>query len=189
MQFFNAIIAASILAFTSAAPVYTSSEFNYIPADNAIIPSVLSQYTVSTGAINFDASFGDISKDGVNSDITTLLTFDIPASLEGLTCSFHLVLDGTASVNGTGQFDIFTSQAPATQDTTSWPSGNLRDNYAGRMQAHVSAEAQYVDGFPNDAQSFPCPAGHLLAGELVGTGDFDFIFWDQNISGAYISYN
>lgn len=47
------------------------------------------------------------------------------------------------------------------------------------MQAHLAGDATWVPGFPADGQSFPCPAGQIIAGELVGTGDVDDIEWVQ----------
>jgi hypothetical protein len=104
---------------------------------------------------------GKISKDGKTTDITTLLTFDFPTALDGKTCSFHFDLssDPAAKVSSTGQFDVFISLAPATRTTTTWPSGNLRDQHIGRMRAQPNAAATWVAGFSTFGQSFPCPAG------------------------------
>ena len=187
MKFLTAAAALAILGFTSALP---SPQPQNIPTgSDIIIPKTISKYSVWTGAVDFDVSAGKIFKNGRTSDITTLATFEFPAEAAGKTCEFHFVLpnDGTASVSGTGQFDVFTSLAPATQSTTTWPSGNLRDQYAGRMTAFVGAEAQWTAGFPDPAQSFPCPTG-LLAGELVGTGDEDDIEWTVPGAGPYIKF-
>jgi len=185
MQFINAAISAAILAFASAAP---TPQGTYYGPSGTIAPKTISQYSVWTGAVSYNTNAGKIFKDGRTSDITTLVTFDIPSTLQGKTCSFHFALDSTSTLSGTGQFDVFTSLAPATQDTTTWPSGNLRDNHVGRLQAYANGEAKFIDGFPTVAKSFPCPAGQLLAGELVGTGDVDRIEWNEYLAGAYISY-
>jgi hypothetical protein len=181
MQFFTAAIAAAILGFTAALPQ------SAIPTGNTIVPTTISQYTVWTGAINFDTGAGKIFKNGRVSDVTTLATFDIPASTAGKTCELHFVLDSSATLSGSGQFDVFTSLAPATTSTTTWPSGNLRDQYVGRMTAVLNGEASWTQGFPS-VPSFPCPAGQLLAGELVGTGDVDDIEWLSINAGPYITY-
>lgn len=157
---------------------------------NIIKPKVTSQYEVSTGAVRHGTSNGKIFKDGKTTDITTLLTFDFPTASAGKTCSFHFDLcsDPAAKVSGTGQFDVFISLAPATRTTTTWPSGNLRDQHIGRMRAQPNAAATWVAGLPTFGQSFPCPAGKTYGGELVGTGDVDHIEWLASTSGAYIKW-
>jgi hypothetical protein len=182
MQSITAAIFAAIIGYTLAAPTPTPS------GESTINHKTLSLYTVWTGAIEYGAHWGNIFKDGRSSDVTTLLTFDIPADTQGKTCSFHLSLDSSSAVQGTGQFDVFTSLAPVTQSTTTWPSGSVRDQYFGRMQAYDYQEATYVEGFPNKAHNFPCPYGQLLAIELVGTGDIDLIEWNGPTIGPYLSY-
>lgn len=159
-------------------------------ASNIIRPTHTSQYDVWTGAVRYDEKHGKIFKDGKTTDITTLLTFDFPTASAGKTCSFHFDLssDLAAKVSGTGQFDVFISLAPATRSTTTWPSGNLRDQHIGRMRAQPNAAATWVAGFPTFGQSFPCPAGQTYGGELVGTGDADHIEWLASTSGAYIKW-
>jgi hypothetical protein len=183
MQFFTAAIAAAILGFTAAVPTPST-----IPSgSDIIVPTTISQYTVWTGAINFNTGAGKIFKNGLVSDITTLSTFNIPSAAAGRTCELHFVLDSTSTLSGSGQFDVFTSLAPATTSTTTWPSGNLRDQYVGRMTAVADGEATWTPGFPS-VPTFPCPAGQLLAGELVGTGDVDDIEWSQSTAGPYILF-
>jgi hypothetical protein len=183
MQFLTAAIAAAILGFTSALPAPQS-----IPTgSDIIVPTTISQYTVWTGAINFNTGAGKVFKNGRVSDITTLATFDIPTAATGKTCELHFVLDSSSTLSGSGQFDVFTSLAPATTSTTTWPSGNLRDQYIGRMTAQLGGEATWTQGFPS-VPAFPCPAGELLAGEFVGTGDVDDIEWLQSSAGPYILF-
>ena len=157
---------------------------------NIIRPKVTSQYDVWTGAVHRGTQNGKIFKDGKTTDITTLLTFDFPAASEGKTCSFHfdLCADPSAKVSGTAQFDVFTSLAPAAGNTSSWPSGNLRDQHLGRMTAQTNGAATWVSGFPTLGQGFPCPAGQTHGGELVGVGDADFIEWLAGTSGASIKW-
>lgn len=152
-----------------------------------IRPSFTSQYDVSTGAVRYASSQGKIFKDGKTTDVTTLLTFAFPEESKGKTCSFHFDLDSSSeSVSGTGQFDVYISQAPATHDSKTWPSGNLRNHHIGRMAAKMNGEATWIPGFPVFGQAFPCPAGEKYGGELVGAGDADHIEWLANTSGPYI---
>jgi len=185
MRFSTGAVAAAIMAFTSAVP---TPGYWAPPTGSVISPTTISQYTVWTGAIKYNVQYGKIFKDGHTSDITTLVTFDIPSAAQGKQCTFHFSLDSTATLTGTGVFDLFTSQAPATHDTTSWPSGNLRDNQVGRLKAVLNGEATFLDGFPTAGESFPCPYGYELAGELVGTGDADDIEWNGLLAGPYLSY-
>lgn len=160
--------------------------------DNIIRPGTTSIYNVWTGAVTYDSPSGKIFKDGHSADLTTLLTFDFPASLKGKTCEFHFALpaSGSASGNpsGTAAFDVFTSLAPAGASSTTWPSGNLRDQYLGRMVAHAGAEATWVEGMPMLVRAFPCPAGVKIGGELVGTGDKDSVTWTVGAAGPYIKW-
>ncbi|KAJ4333356.1 hypothetical protein N0V87_007647 [Didymella glomerata] len=195
MQLLTSVIALAIIGSTSGAPLNVRSTYECpdptFPGSPAQIirPDVTSQYEVWTGAIHRQTKRGRISKDGRTTDITTLLTFIFPAESVGKTCSFHFDLsdDSTAAVSGTGQFDIFTSLAPAEYSTFSWPPGNLRDQHIGRMTAKVGGEAEWVPGFPTFGQGFLCPAGQTYGGELVGVGDNDFIDWFAT-SGPYIQY-
>lgn len=83
---------------------------------------------------------------------------------------------------------MFTSLAPATKDSASWPFGNLRDQYAGRLQAALSGEATFLLDYGAAAYVFDCPYGLKMGMELVGTGDVDDIEWDWATSGAYFVY-
>ncbi|KAF2814131.1 uncharacterized protein BDZ99DRAFT_372485, partial [Mytilinidion resinicola] len=76
----------------------------------------------------------------------------------------------------TAQFDAYTALAPADHSTKDWPSGNLRDQYVGRLKSVKPGLATYVDGFPK-VGPFPCPAGKTYGGELVGAGDQVNIQW------------
>jgi hypothetical protein len=160
------------------------------PSFNVIRPKAFSQYDVWTGAVRYNEQRGKIFKDGRTTDVTTLITFDFPAASAGKTCSFHFGLssDPAAKVSGTGQFDVFISLAPATRSTTTWPSGNLRDQHIGRMRAQPNAAATWVAGFPTFGQAFPCPAGQTYGGELVGIGDVDHVEWLASTSGPYIQW-
>jgi hypothetical protein len=175
----------AVIGLASAAP--TPQGPTAAPAGyTLLLPTTTSQYSVWTGAVSAGASQGKIFKDGRSSDITTLLTFDFPSSLAGQTCEFHFYLPSGSAVSGSGTFDVFTSLAPAGASTTSWPSGNLRDQQYGRMRAVVGGEATWVEGFPSQGRSFPCPAGVRVGGELVPTGDADSINWAVGSAGGYI---
>ena len=195
MQFLTSAIALAVISFTAAAPLNVRTTYECPnPVDpvspaQVIYPDVTSQYKVWAGAVDRYTERGRISKDGTTTDITTLLTFSFPAESAGKTCSFHFDLsdDTTAKVSGTGQFDVFTSLAPADYSTSSWPPGNLRDQHIGRMTAKAGGEATWVAGFPTFGQGFPCPAGEAYGGELVGVGDNDLIDW-LSTSGPYIQY-
>ncbi|KAM0716192.1 hypothetical protein Q7P37_005415 [Cladosporium fusiforme] len=152
-----------------------------------IRPCVTSQYDVWTGAVRRDEINGKIFKDGRKTDVTTLLTFNFPPETEGKTCSFHF--DPAPTVSGSGQFDVFVSLAPASHSADSWPSGNLRDQHIGRMVAHSDRVAEWLPGFPDLGQSFPCPAGQTYGGELVGVGDADHVEWLAGTSGPYITWS
>jgi len=174
---FTAAIAAAILgaATTLAVPVPAQTS-----TPSTLYPRITSQYNVWTGAVAFNVNTGLIRKDGRNPDITTLLTVDFPASVAGKMCQFAFTLDPTSKFSGSAKFDVFTSLAPAAGPTTTWPNGNLRDQYGGRFQAKLG------DATPIDHANakFPCPAGQTLGGELVGVFDNDLIEWNVDYPGS-----
>lgn len=186
MQFTTSTTAfLALLGLTSALPSPQNSPRN----SGTITPAVISQYEVWTGAVHYNTPNGKIFKDLQKPDITTLLTFDMPSSLQGLTCEFHFYLDAASTLSGSEQFDVFSSLAPAAGSTTTWPQGNQRDQYIGRMAASVPGEATWESGFPQLWKSFPCPFGEQLGAELVGVSDQDDIEWlDSSTVGPYIRY-
>jgi len=184
-------IIASTLAFiatVSAAPAALPQSGSSYPV--ILKPQSYSQYYVSSGRVAWDSHTGRVYKsNSTESDVSTLVTFNIDHIYAGRTCSFQFEANGPeAFVYGKGQFDIFTSLEPATASAPAWPQGNLRDHHAGRMVVDSNTKlGSYVDGFPNVAKEFPCPTG-ILPGELVGAGDTVDIYWtDYNSSkGAYL---
>jgi hypothetical protein len=183
MQFISLLALAGI---ANAIPTPQSGT-----GSNQIKPTVRSQYEVSTGAIHYNTPTGKIFNSYAGKDITTLLTFDLPSTLQGKTCSFHFALDAaSATATGTKQFDLYSSLAPATQSTTGWGPGNQRNQFMGRMTAIVPGEAAYVaDIYPKTGASFPCPYGGKFGYELVGAGDLVDIEWTPPASSSYISWS
>jgi hypothetical protein len=182
---FSVAIAAAILGATSCLGAPTP--FSRPSTPTTIFPIVTSQYNVWTGAVNFDTPRGLISKTGTTPDITTLATFKVPNEWAGRTCELVFTLNGpTDSATGSQRADVFTSLAPAVTDTTTWPQGNLRDQDFGRFVAVPGGSATWEQIF-NGAPQFPCPAGQLLAGELVGVYDVDHIEWDIQTGGPQIN--
>jgi Ubiquitin 3 binding protein But2 C-terminal domain len=185
MRFFTVASLLGLLTFSSAAPAPVPQ----VPAGPGVVtPSVRSQYEVWTGAIHYKTAAGKIFKNGITTDITTLVTFNFPPESVGKTCEFHFYLSTTSTVTGSGLFDVFTSLAPATGDTTSWPPGNQRNNHVGRLSAVLGGEATFVSGFPNTILSFPCPAG-TWAAEFVGVYDSDDIEWTGTGVGSYFKFS
>jgi hypothetical protein len=210
MKYLTTTILSTLLSLTSAAPAGTTTASvqgtsitrtsvpTTVPTGaptglpsgaNILHPIARSQYEVWTGAVHYNTPTGKIFKNGKTTDVTTLLTFQMPTT-NGVPqiCEFHFYLDNTATVSGSGLFDVFDSIAPATQSTTGWPSGNLRDNYAGRMKVTKPGEAVFQDGYGPDARAFPCPDAGLYGAELVGVYDVDDIEWTGAVAGAYIKY-
>lgn len=153
---------------------------------NIITPKDSSIYEVITGRIYYQSQTGHIFKSSVGNDLTTLLTFTLPSSLQGKTCSFHFLRDATARAEGSKLFDLYSSSKPATPSS----SNNQRDQFMGRMDTNVAGEATWVaDVFPKTGPSFPCPNGGDFGYELVSTGDYVDVSWNPPLSGAYISWS
>jgi len=135
--------------------------------------------------VQYNVSNGKIFKSGGTTDVTTLATFEFPAGTVGRTCEFVFDLAAGATLTGSKRFQVFTSQKPATMNSKSWPSGNLRDQHLGTMEAVKPGRAIIVGG-PATSASFPCPAGQTIAGELVGQNDQVNIEWDNKVAGPRI---
>jgi hypothetical protein len=146
---------------------------------------------VSTGQINYNTGVGLISKDGMTSDVTTLLTINIPAAAAGKTGVFHFALDNSpyTRVTDSGLVDLFSSLQPATGSTSGWPPGNQRNNHLGRFQAVKGGAATWVAGFPTAAQGFILPAAGSYGFELVGVYDKDLVSYSGSNNGIWISYS
>ncbi|KAK5446688.1 hypothetical protein LTS15_009621 [Exophiala xenobiotica] len=152
-----------------------------------VFPDTYSQYDVSNGAISYDTQHGEIKKQTGSNDITTLLNFKFPNHTSGTTCQFSFWLGSDSTHSGSQKIDIFTSNAQPIENTDSWPYGNLRDNFAGRLMfSVVPGFAEFEAGFTNEAHQFPCSGGHMVGYELVGVNDEDLIRWDKASSGPYI---
>jgi len=152
----------------------------------SILPDFTSQYTASTGAIDFHTSRGLVSRFPQNGgkDITTLVTFELPEQYANHQCQlvFDFGSDSSSSVTGTGKAQLFTSLAPADQDTSTWPSGNLRNQDLGTIQVNAYGRATWEAGSGPGASvegRFPCSAiaGKIYGGEVVPVGDAESISW------------
>jgi len=152
----------------------------------SLLPDFTSQYTASTGAIDFHKSRGLVSRFPQNGgkDITTLVTFELPEQYASNQCQlvFDFGSDSSSAVTGTGKAQLFTSLAPADQDTSTWPSGNLRNQNLGTIQVNAYGRATWEAGSGPGASvegRFPCSAiaGKIYGGEVVPVGDADTISW------------
>ncbi|EXJ63231.1 hypothetical protein A1O7_03678 [Cladophialophora yegresii CBS 114405] len=152
----------------------------------SILPDFTSQYTASTGAIDFHTSRGLVSRlpqDG-GKDITTLVTFELPTQYADHECQliFDQGNDPSGYVTGTGKAQLFTSLASADEDSATWPSGNLRNQNLGTIQLSATGRAVWEAGSGPGATvegKFPCSniAGKVYGGEIVPVGDADTISW------------
>lgn len=181
MKSFTALIVAAIAGTTLAAP----SERRQNPP-TTLYPIITSQYNVKTGAVAYNTNHGVIDKSTSNNgaDTTTLVTFYIDQSYNGLTCQF--VFDSGENISGSARADAYSAIAPATVNTQSWPQGNLRDQQLGRLVAQSGQPATWEQSYPK--RIFPCAdaAGKYYASELVGVWDNDHIEWTPNVSGPKI---
>jgi len=119
-----------------------------------------------------------------NNKITTLVTFELPEQYANNQCQlvFDFGSDSSSSVTGTGKAQLFTSLAPADQDTSTWPSGNLRNQNLGTIQVNAYGRATWEAGSGPGASAdgkFACSAiaGKIYGGEVVPVGDADTISW------------
>lgn len=173
--------------------VYTGPSGEYPAPIAQIFPEYTSQYNVGTGA-HFHTSQGLVSKSPTNggADITTLVTFEVPAEYSSNWCQVAFTLENAGSwASGSLQAQLYTSLAPATTDASSWPSGNLRDQFLGSIDIVVGGEASFEAGSGPAATShgfFPCSliAGQVYGGEIVPRGDSVQISWPAAQDGIKI---
>jgi hypothetical protein len=159
-----------------------------------ILPDYTSQYTSSTGAIDFHTPRGYVSRSPYNhgADKSTLVTFQLPAQYAANQCQVVFDLtEASAALSGTGKVQIFTSLAPATASSASWPSGNLRDQNLGAMTLVKGGRGLWEAGSGPGATTngvFPCKdiAGKIYGGEIVPVGDVDEISWAAGMDGVKI---
>lgn len=183
-------VVPNLIPSTPMSPPATSSpasapSYQTQPIDT-ILPDFTSQYTASTGAIDFHTTRGLVSRFPQNggADITTLVTFELPEQYANNQCQlvFDFGSDSSSSVSGTGKAQLFTSLAPADKDTSTWPSGNLRNQNLGTIQVNAYGRATWEAGSGPGASAdgkFPCSAiaGKIYGGEVVPVGDVDTISW------------
>lgn len=174
--------------------VYTGPTGEYPAPVVQIFPEYTSQYNVKTGA-HFHTSQGLVSRSPTNggADITTLVTFEVPAEYSSNWCQVAFTLEDASSwASGSLQAQLYTSLAPAsTIDASSWPSGNLRDQFLGSIDVVAGGEASFEAGSGPAATShgfFPCGliAGRVYGGEIVPRGDSVQISWPAAVDGIKI---
>jgi len=176
---FISVLSAAATALAAPATIKTR--------DNVIRPSVTSNYNVWTGAVTYNTGAGVVHKSYKDADITTLVTFDFPASTQGKQCELIFDLDATATASGSQRVQVFSSLKPATGSTTTWPSGNLRDQQLGSLYFPAPpSTGVWEETGTTSSGKFPCPAGQTLAGEIVGRWDQVDIKWNAAVSGPKI---
>lgn len=186
---------------TPAAPISTGSGAPYngpvVPYSQpvaVVFPDYTSQYNSKTGAINFDASRGLVSRSPTNggADTTTLVTFRLNTQYSSNMCQLVFDLtDSSSWVSGSKKAQVFTALAPATADTKSWPSGNLRNQELGSIDIASGGRATWEAGSGPGATSngyFPCSAiaGQIYGGEIVPQGDSVEVSWPAGYDGVKI---
>lgn len=175
------IAATSIIALAAAAPLEAR-------ADVTVLPTKLSQYTYSAGAVAYNTGHGYVSRYPQNGgkDISTLVTFEVPAQYASNQCQLILSLNKPGSyASGSQMAQIFTSLKPATASKDTWPTGNLRDQNLGIIQAVTGSNATWVAGTGVAATNkgvFPCSelAAYVVGMEVTPVGDANTISWAGN---------
>lgn len=180
-----------------AAPASTYSSPPIVPYAQPIatvFPDFTSQYNSKTGAVDFHTASGLVSRSTNNggADITTLVTFTLGNEYKSNTCQLVFDLESpSSSVSGSQKAQLFTSLAPATADSSSWPSGNLRNQNLGAIDVVAHGRATWQAGSGPGATAngyFPCSAitGQIYGGEIVPQGDNVQISWPAGHDGVKI---
>jgi hypothetical protein len=159
-----------------------------------VFPDFTSQYHSKTGAVDFHTASGLVSRSTNNggADITTLVTFTLGEEYKSNTCKLVFDLESpSSSVSGSAKAQLFTSLAPATANSASWPSGNLRNQNLGAIDVVAHGRATWQAGSGPGATAdgmFPCSAiaGQIYGGEIVPQGDNVQIQWPAGHDGVKI---
>jgi hypothetical protein len=188
---------SGIVPTAPAAPASTYSSPPIVPYAQPIatvFPDFTSQYNSKTGAVDFHTASGLVSRSTNNggADITTLVTFTLGNEYKSNTCQLVFDLESpSSSVSGSQKAQLFTSLAPATADSASWPSGNLRSQNLGAIDVVAHGRATWQAGSGPGATAngyFPCSAitGQIYGGEIVPQGDNVQISWPAGYDGVKI---
>ncbi|KEF61955.1 uncharacterized protein A1O9_03527 [Exophiala aquamarina CBS 119918] len=191
----SGIVPSASAPAAPAATTYSSPPVvPYAQPIATVFPDFTSQYNSKTGAVDFHTASGLVSRSTNNggADITTLVTFTLGEQYKSNTCQlvFDLV-SPSSSVSGSAKAQLFTSLAPATADSSSWPSGNLRNQNLGAIDVVAHGRATWQAGSGPGATAdgvFPCSAitGQIYGGEIVPQGDNVQIQWPAGHDGVKI---
>lgn len=190
----NTTATPSNTTMPSAPPAYTSQGVPYAQPIATVYPEYTSQFHSKTGAIDFHTERGVVSRSTSNNgaDITTLVTFELDAQYSSNMCQLVFDLNDYSSyASGSKKAQLFTSLAPATADSNSWPSGNLRNQELGSIDIVAGGRSTWEAGSGPGATAngyFPCSAitGHIYGGEIVPQGDNVEVSWPAGKDGVKI---
>lgn len=185
---------SSHTTLTTAVPSSSAAPNAYPAPIATILPEYTSQYNGASGAVDFHTPRGFVSRHPKNggADISTLVTFQLDKKYASNQCQVVFDLNDPSSyAKGSMKAQLFTSLAPAQSDSKSWPSGNLRDQNLGAIQAYPSGRATWQAGSGPGATSggfFPCKniAGMIYGGEVVPQGDDVEFSWPAGKDGIKI---
>lgn len=191
---------SGIVAAPSGTAVAPAASSNVPPMQQwgqplaTVFPDFTSQYNSKTGAVDFHTAAGLVSRSTNNggADITTLVTFTLGQQYAANQCQLVFDLESaSSSVSGSAKAQIFTSLAPATASTSTWPSGNLRNQNLGAIDVVANGRATWQAGSGPGATAegyFPCSAiaGQIYGGEIVPQGDNVQISWPAGQDGVKI---
>ncbi|KAJ9312040.1 hypothetical protein DTO271D3_7743 [Paecilomyces variotii] len=180
---FPLLLAGLITAFSAprnahAAAILTPPEVS--STIKALYPRAVSLFYVSSGDIQYNSSYGLIYKGTgsmSDSDVTTLVTFDVPESWAGKSCRLYFDLAPEDVLSGSNTADVFTSLTIVEQSSSNWSPGNQRNEYLGRFTVDGSRKGKWIDTDDGDTPRFKCPANEAIAWELVGVSDRVKIRW------------
>ncbi|GAD93553.1 predicted protein [Paecilomyces variotii No. 5] len=180
---FLPLLSAAIGAFfipedAIATAIYTQKD-NSSTVDT-LYPRATSLFYVSSGDIEYNSSYGLIYKGTgsvSDSDITTLVTFEVPENWAGKNCTLYFDLAPEDVLSGSNTADVFTSLTVVERSSSDWSPGNQRDEHLGRFRVDGSWKGKWIDTHEEDTPQFECPANELIAWELVGVSDRVKIRW------------
>lgn len=165
-------------------------------SQSSILLPTYSHYTPSTQSLTPNAAYGKIYGSGSNGayaptygpsgstsqssnadvNVTTILTFSFTEDIGGQTCEFYLYLDASATVSGSGSFDVFVAAAldASSTEPTYYSAYNLDSpaytSATGSAYDPVYTPASGLGYAPSGkSQGSPYTGGSTYGGNLDGS--------------------
>ncbi|KAF2677696.1 hypothetical protein K458DRAFT_491738 [Lentithecium fluviatile CBS 122367] len=185
---FSACALLALIGLASTTPVPLSTDVP-VPVGwpgykELVKPKFVSTYDIPSGTLAYSPRITFVYFD----QLTTITTFDVPASLSGRKCRLGFWLDSLNyrwNLRPNTVLQLFSSsEVPPQANSDHWNPGNKRDQLYGNLKVQRIGDA-YVEDWPRLLENFTCPTPGLHAFELVAKWNGG-VTYDTVHSGLYL---